>query len=193
MSEVVYSGFLDLVRFGVRAANDPLVQDSVRVVDSTLRVDTPRGPVWCCDNHDGDGQRGDGGPYLEWGVGRAWPLLTGERGHYELAAGRDPGPFLAAMERFAGKENLLTEQVWDEADRPELHLWRGLPTEAAMPLAWAHADTSRFFGPLPTGKSSTASPKCSNGTPRSGEPDRRARYGSSTVGPQPFRRTPRCG
>ncbi|MGA8711048.1 MAG: glycoside hydrolase family 15 protein [Thermoplasmata archaeon] len=139
-SEVVDPGFLDLVRFGVRAANDRLIQDSVRVVDATLRVDTPRGPVWRRYNHDGYGQRGDGGPYLEWGVGRAWPLLTGERGHFELAAGRDPGPFLAAMERFAGKENLLTEQVWDEADRPELHLWRGLPTEAAMPLAWAHAE-----------------------------------------------------
>jgi glucoamylase len=138
--EVVDSGFIDLVRFGVRAADDPLIQNSVRVVDSTLRVDTPRGPAWRRYNHDGYGQRDDGGPYLDWGVGHAWPLLTGERGHFELAAGRDPGPYLATMENFAGKENLLTEQVWDEADRPELHLWRGLPTEAAMPLAWAHAE-----------------------------------------------------
>ena len=138
--EIVDSGFLDLVRFGIRPADDPLIRDSVRVVDSVLRVETPRGPVWRRYNHDGYGQREDGGPYLDWGVGRAWPLLTGERGHFELAAGRDPGPYLAALEKFAGAENLLTEQVWDEADRPELHLGLGLPTEAAMPLAWAHAE-----------------------------------------------------
>jgi len=139
-SEVVDSGFLDLVRFGVRSAHDPLVADSVRVVDSTLRVDTPLGPAWRRYNHDGYGQRSDGGAYVEWGVGRAWPLLTGERGHYELARGGDPGPYLEAMERFANANGLLTEQVWDEADRPELHLWRGRPTDAAMPLAWAHAE-----------------------------------------------------
>ena len=139
-NEIVDSGFLDLVRYGVRAADDPLVNDSVRVVDDALRVDTPRGPAWRRYNHDGYGQREDGGPYIEWGVGRAWPLLTGERGHFELAAGNDPGPYLEAMERFATENGLLTEQVWDESDRPELHLWNGRPTEAAMPLAWAHAE-----------------------------------------------------
>jgi len=138
--DIADSGFLDLVRFGVRNPHDPLVEDSLRVVDATLRVETPFGPVWRRYNHDGYGERPDGSPYLEWGVGRAWPLLTGERGHYELAAGRDPGPYLEAMEKFAGRENLLSEQVWDEADRPELHLRQGHPTEAAMPLAWAHAE-----------------------------------------------------
>ena len=138
--QIVDSGFLDLVRYGVRAANDPIVRDSLHVVDAALREETPRGPVWRRYNHDGYGQREDGGPYIEWGVGRAWPLLTGERGHYELAAGNDPGPFIEAMERFATENDLLTEQVWDEADRPELHLWKGRPTEAAMPLTWAHAE-----------------------------------------------------
>jgi glucoamylase len=139
-SEIVDSGFLDLVRYGVRDPKDRLVEDSVRVVDASLRVETPFGPSWRRYNHDGYGQREDGGPYIQWGVGRAWPLLTGERGHYELAAGRDPAPFLEALERFANENDLLTEQVWDEADRPELHLRRGRPTEAAMPLAWAHAE-----------------------------------------------------
>ena len=64
------------------------------MVDAVLKVDTPGGPCWRRYNHDGYGQRSDGGPYNGWGTGRAWPLLTGERGHYEIAAGSDPGPYL---------------------------------------------------------------------------------------------------
>ncbi len=139
-SDVVDGGFLDLVRFGVRAASDPLVLDSLRVVDQVLRVDTPDGPVWRRYNHDGYGTRDDGGAYDGWGTGRAWPLLTGERGHYELAAGRDPAPYLRAMERFSTPTGLLPEQVWDRADRPSLHLRLGGPTESAVPLVWAHAE-----------------------------------------------------
>jgi len=139
-SEVVDGGFLDLVRYGIRAPDDPLVLDSIAVLDRVLRVDTPFGPVWRRYNHDGYGTRDDGGPYDGWGQGRAWPLLTGERGHFELAAGRDPAPYLRAMERFATATGLLPEQVWDEADRPALHLELGRPTESAVPLVWAHAE-----------------------------------------------------
>ncbi|MGD0251005.1 MAG: glycoside hydrolase family 15 protein, partial [Thermoplasmata archaeon] len=139
-SEIVSTGFLDLVRFGVRPPTDPIVQDTLRVVDRVLRVDTPLGPLWHRYNHDGYGQRDDGGPYAGWGVGRPWPLLTGERGHYELALGHDPAPYLRAMERFATQTGLLTEQVWDAPDLPSQHLELGRPTEAAMPLAWAHAE-----------------------------------------------------
>jgi glucoamylase len=139
-SEIVDGGFLDLVRFGVRAANDPTIVDSVRVIDQVLKVDTPLGPAWRRYNHDGYGDREDGGPYAEWGQGRAWPILTGERGHYELALGNDPSPYLRAMEKFATPTGLLPEQVWDEADRPSLHLEFGRPTESATPLAWAQAE-----------------------------------------------------
>ena len=75
-----------------------------------------------------------------WGTGRAWPLLTGERGHYELAAGRDVGPYVRAIERFATAAGLLPEQVWDAPDRPEARMQLGRPTGAAMPLMWAHAE-----------------------------------------------------
>jgi glucoamylase len=139
-NEVVDGGFLDLVRYGVRRADDPVVVDSVRVIDHVLRVDTPFGPVWRRYNHDGYGDRDDGGPFAEWGTGRGWPLLTGERGHYELALGRDPAPYLRTLEKFATSTGLLPEQVWDEADRPSLHLEFGRPTESATPLAWAHAE-----------------------------------------------------
>ena len=59
------------------------------IVHSLLKVETPLGPCWRRYNHDGYGQRDDGGPFDGWGRGRGWPLLTGERGHYELAAGRE--------------------------------------------------------------------------------------------------------
>ncbi len=86
----------------------------------------------------GDGQRADGGPYLGYGKGRAWPLLTGERGHYEFATGRDPRPFLKAIESFASAGGMLPEQVWDEPDRDHMKL--GRPIGSAMPLCWAHAE-----------------------------------------------------
>lgn len=137
---VVDAGFLELVRYGIRSADDPWITASLRVVDSLLRVETPFGPSWRRYNGDGYGDPGDGSAFGAWGVGHAWPLLTGERGHYELARGGDARPFLRAMERFATPTGLLTEQVWDRPDRPELHLRLGRPTEAAMPLAWAHAE-----------------------------------------------------
>jgi len=143
--DVVDAGFLQLVRYGILAANDPLVIDSVRVVDQILKVDTPSGSCWHRYNHDGYGQRPDGAPFVSWGQGRAWPLLTGERGHYELAAGRDSRPFLLAMERLSNGTGLLPEQVWDEDDRPEANMRRGGPTGSANPLLWAHSEYLRLL------------------------------------------------
>src|SRR5437773_6090685 len=137
---IVDAGFLELVRYGIRDAHDPLIQDSLRVIDAVLKVDTPLGPCWRRYNFDGYGQREDGGPYQGWGKGRVWPLLTGERGHYELAAGRDVGRFITSMENFATSNGLLPEQVWDQPDLPAAHMYLGRPTGAAMPLMWAHAE-----------------------------------------------------
>jgi len=137
---IVDAGFLELVRYGVRDAHDPLIQDSLRVVDAVLKVDTPFGPCWRRYNHDGYGQRDDGSSYQGWGVGRAWPLLTGERGHYELAAGRDPEPYLRALEKFSSGIGLIPEQIWDAPDLPSQHFLFGRKTGAAVPLLWAHAE-----------------------------------------------------
>ena len=92
-------GFLELVRFGIRKAGDPLIEDSLKVVDAVLKVDTPNGPCWKRYNHDGYGQRDDGSSFDGWGVGRPWPLLTLERATYELAAGRDDRCLLCAPSR----------------------------------------------------------------------------------------------
>jgi len=137
---VVGGDFLQLVRLGIRAANDPIVCDSIVVADRLLKVELPQGPCWRRYNHDGYGQKEDGGAFDGGGTGRCWPILTGERGHYELAAGREAKPFIAAMENFTNEGGMLSEQVWDGADLPEKGMSRGRPTGAAMPLCWSHAE-----------------------------------------------------
>jgi glucoamylase len=138
--EIVDAGFLELVRHGVRRPDDPIIVDSLKVVDAVLKVETTSGPCWRRYNHDGYGQREDGGAFEGWGQGRVWPLLTGERGHYELAAGHDTKPFLRAMESFASATGLLPEQSWDGPDQPDVFMYCGRPTGSAMPLMWAHAE-----------------------------------------------------
>ncbi len=137
---VVGGDFLHLVRFGIRNAEDPLVRDSIEVIDRVLKHDLPQGPGWRRYNHDGYGQKDDGSAFDGTGVGRCWPILTGERGHYELAAGRDPKSFIATMENFSNQGGMLTEQVWDGPDLPDARMKRGCPTGAAMPLCWSHAE-----------------------------------------------------
>ena len=85
---IVSPDALALVRFGLRAADDPRIVNTVKVIDALLKVETPHGPAWHRYNDDGYGEHADGSPFDGTGIGRAWPLLTGERAHYELAAGR---------------------------------------------------------------------------------------------------------
>ncbi len=138
--DIVDAGFLELVRYGVRKAGDRLMEDSLRVIDAVLRVQTPYGPAWRRYNYDGYGPHADGRPFTGWGIGRAWPLLVGERAHYELAAGRDVRPLITAIENFASQGGLLPEQVWDQPDLPAARMYLGKPAGSAMPLAWAHAE-----------------------------------------------------
>lgn len=150
--EVIDGGFLELVRYGVRRADDPLVVDSLKVVDAVLKRDLPQGPGWLRYNWDGYGDRPDGGPFLGWGQGRVWPLLTGERAHYELAAGKDIAPLLATYERFATKGQLMPEQVWDEANLPHRGLRKGQPGGSATPLVWGHAEYLKLLRSTLDGK-----------------------------------------
>ena len=137
---IVGGDFLHLVRLGVRAADDALIVASLGVIDHVLKRDLPQGPCWRRYNHDGYGEKADGSAYDGTGEGRSWPILTGERGHYELAAGRDPLPFIGAMEQFANEGGMLPEQLWDADDLPDGQMKRGSPTGSAMPLCWSHAE-----------------------------------------------------
>lgn len=144
-AEVVSVDALALVRFGLRAADDPRILNTLTAIDATLRLETDRGPIWHRYIGDSFGEPADGSAYdpdAENGVGRAWPLLIGERAHYELARGdrSEAERLCAAMANYASDTGLLSEQVWDADDIPEKDLVLGEPTGSAMPLLWAHSE-----------------------------------------------------
>jgi glucoamylase len=138
--EVIDAGFLELVRYGIRRADDPLIVDSLKVVDYCLKIETPFGDCWRRYNHDGYGQKKNGDPYDGSGQGRAWPILTGERGHYELCAGHDYTAHIKAIEQFSSTGGMLPEQIWDYTDIPSKGMYLGRPAGSAQPLVWAHAE-----------------------------------------------------
>lgn len=140
--DVISPDALALVRFGLRAADDPGIAGTVRLIDALLRRETATGPGWRRSSFDGYGEHEDGSPYNGRGVGRCWPLLAGERAHYELAAGNADAArsLLGTMEAQANECGMIPEQVWDAADIPEKMLWNGRANGSGMPLAWAHAE-----------------------------------------------------
>ncbi len=150
--QVVDAGFLELVRYGIYEAADSLMVDSLKVTDHALKKETPNGPCWRRYSYDGYGQRADGGPFTGVGQGRCWPLLAGERAHYELAAGRNVKRFVTSIEQFAGRTGMLPEQIWDEPDMPEARMKFGCPTGSAMPLMWAHAEYIKLLRSIHDGQ-----------------------------------------
>ncbi len=140
-TELISVDALALVRFGLRAADDPRILNTIKVIDAELKVDLPTGPCWHRYNHDGYGEHEDGSPFNGTGIGRCWPLLTGERAHYEIAAGNfdEAVKLMQTMESFAN-HGLLPEQVWDADDIPEKELFWGKFSGSAMPLVWAHSE-----------------------------------------------------
>jgi hypothetical protein len=84
-----------------------------------------------------------------------WPLLSGERGHFELErlkAKRDGtlttveidrlrDAYVKAIECFANKGLMLPEQVWDGIGANDAYGFAtGEGTNGATPLAWSHAE-----------------------------------------------------
>jgi glucoamylase len=152
---VISPDSLALVRFGLRAPDDPRILNTIRVIDALLCVQLPQGPCWYRYNGDGYGERKDGSPFNGSGIGRPWPLLAGERAHYELAAGRrsKAEALLSVMENStAGHSRLLPEQVWDSGDLPSLELFRGRPSGSACPLVWAHSEYIKLRRSLRDGR-----------------------------------------
>ena len=141
---------LALVRFGLRAADDPRILNTVKAIDALLRRELPAGSYWYRYNDDGYGEHADGAPFDGAGIGRLWPLLTGERAHYELAAGRpqEARRLLAALEAAASTGGLLPEQIWDSEDVAARELFLGRPSGSAMPLVWAHAEHIKLLRSL---------------------------------------------
>ena len=145
---------LALVRFGLRAPDDPRILNTLKVIDALLKVNLPQGPCWYRYNGDGYGEHQDGSPFDGTGMGRPWPLLAGERAHYELAAGRPQAAedLLKVMELSTEGGRLIPEQVWDADDIPALELFRGKPSGSACPLVWAHSEYIKLRRSLRDGK-----------------------------------------
>jgi glucoamylase len=151
---IVSPDALALVRFGLRPPDDPRIVNTIKVIDALLKVETPYGPAWHRYNDDGYGEHEDGTPFDGSGVGRVWPLLTGERAHYELARGRvnEAERLLQTMEAFGNEGGMIPEQVWDSPDIPERGLFFGRPSGSAMPLVWAHAEYVKLCRSLHDGR-----------------------------------------
>jgi glucoamylase len=153
--KVLDAGFLELVRLGIKAPRDPLIVESLKLIDQLIKVKTPVGEAWYRYNHDAYGETPDGAKYDGHnGVGRLWTLLTGERGEYELAAG-DIASARKRLDTLAGFANdglMIPEQVWDREESPASSLRFGAGTGSATPLAWSMAQFIRLAMSIERGR-----------------------------------------
>lgn len=156
---VVDPSFLELVRLGVLSPRDRAIRSTLRVVDARISKRTPHGRFWHRFSFDGYGETATGGDWViqDEGTpktyGRLWPLLTGERGEYAIAARQPAARYLHTMASTATRGFMMAEQVWD--GRPPT----GSPgkrlatvTRSATPLLWTHAQFVRLAWSLERGK-----------------------------------------
>jgi glucan 1,4-alpha-glucosidase len=158
--EIIDGGFLELVRLGIKPATDEVIQNSVAAVDETIRVDVDPGAGFYRYNGDGYGERAreeQGAPWSveSQGKGRLWPLLTGERGEYELRLAEptlSPEDCLRTMQRFANSGRMIPEQVWDRKHSTEFGWEFAEGTGSATPLAWSMAQYIRLAHGISAGE-----------------------------------------
>ena len=179
---LIDAGFLDLVRLGILPADDPTIQSSLTVVDNTIERTTPSGIGFYrygtsapgsedgygdCYTPDASSCTLDGAPWApsDVGSGHLWPVLSGERGEYELAAG-DPGSatqLLTSMRNMTSGQGLEPEQAWEDPDLPaspygtdpttaSIGFTDGKPAGSASPLTWAQAQYARLAIDISAGR-----------------------------------------
>lgn len=148
--DIVSPGVLALVRFGLRAPSDQRILNTLKVIDATLKKEVSTGPIWYRYTDDGYGEQPDGSPFEKTGKGRGWPLLAGERAHFEIARGdfKYAERLRDTMIAQTSQCGLLPEQVWDSNDIPERGLYNGHPSGSGMPLVWAHAEYIKLLRSL---------------------------------------------
>lgn len=157
---VIDAGFLELVRLGLKSANNTAITESLPVVDATIETNTPSGPGYHRYNGDGYGDSATTGqpwPTTNSGTGHVWPVLSGERGEYDVAAGQisQALTLLATMKNFASGVGLIPEQDWELANLPaspygsdpttaSIGYVDGQAAGSASPLTWAAAQYVRL-------------------------------------------------
>jgi glucoamylase len=161
---VVDGGFLELVRMGVKRANDPTIVGTLAAYDAVLRMNvTGSNPAWFRYNFDGYGEHNDGSNFDGTGVGRAWPIFTAERGMYSIASsgvGSSGTSYLNAIRTYATPEGFIPEQIWTNT----LTLpgnWQvvtppgftaGVPTKSMAPLNWAMGEYISLLASIHAGR-----------------------------------------
>ncbi|MFZ0043466.1 MAG: glucodextranase DOMON-like domain-containing protein [Solirubrobacteraceae bacterium] len=185
--QVVDAGFLELVRLGVLPATDPAVVSSLKVIDDTIEASTPSGPGFYRYGTDGPGSEdgyGDcyvppapatnatgcspsGAPWppTDKGTGHLWPVLSGERGEYDVAAGApsSAAALLQSMQNMQSGQGLEPEQAWEDPDlapspfgsdptTASIGFQDGHPAGSASPLTWAQAQYARLALDLSAGR-----------------------------------------
>jgi glucoamylase len=162
--EIVDGGFLELVRLGVRAPDDPAVLDSLPEYDALLKLDVAgKGSAWFRYDFDGYGETNDG---LPWdgvnGRGRLWPIFTAERGMYEIArhgSGDSGAAYLPMLRAFATPEGFIPEQVWNPKTcfgdfcvvTPQGRV-EGTATDSVAPLSWAMGEYISLLASVHAGR-----------------------------------------
>ncbi|MBC3844250.1 glucoamylase [Streptacidiphilus sp. 4-A2] len=152
--DVTDAGFLELVRLGIKSASATDITNSLAAVDDTIKVNTPEGPVWHRYNHDGYGETSTGADYTGSGVGNPWPVLTGERGEYDVALGdtADAQSMLATMQGAADPGGQITEQVWGSSTPAADGGWTlGQGDNSSTPLMWAMGQYVRLANDISNG------------------------------------------
>ena len=118
---VVSPDALALTRYGLRSADDPRMQATAKVLDAELRKELSTGPGWIRSTDDGVWRtRPMARPTTATASAAAWPLLAGERGHFELASGNKEAAaeLLRVISRQTSECGMVPEQVWDAEDIP---------------------------------------------------------------------------
>ncbi len=179
---LIDAGFLELVRLGILPANDPTIQSSLTVVDETIERQTPNGvgfyrygttPTESVDGY-GDCYQPSGSscstigapwPPTDTGTGHLWPVLSGERGEYDVAATDTSSAvaLLTAMRKMTSGQGLEPEQVWEDPAVPaspygtdpataSIGFEPGQPAGSASPLTWAQAQYARLALDISAGR-----------------------------------------
>ncbi len=165
---VIDAGFLELVRLGLKPSNDPAVIESLPVVDATIMTNTASGPGWHRYNSDGYGDGAtDGHPWAPsgQGTGHVWPLLTEERGEYDVASNQPTAAvtLLNTLRNFGSGVGLIPEQDWElpnlaaspfgtDPTVASIGFQNGHPAGSAAPLTWSAGVYVRLMRDLTTNK-----------------------------------------
>lgn len=161
---VIDGGFLELVRLGVKRANDPDIVDTLAEYDAVLKQTVAgKGDAWFRYNYDGYGEHNDGRNFDGSGRGRLWPIFTAERGMYQIAAtglGSSGSAYLGTVKAFADGQGFIPEQVWNnsalvggdwDTTLPAGYT-AGRPTKSMGPLNWAMGEYISLLASIQAGR-----------------------------------------